>query len=74
MFPYHAILPNKGTHWNKVQFYLKTKKQLLRLCTARIVLPILIAVQSYNVIPEKCRWLTKEKQTKTDIHLTSSNR
>ena len=30
----------------------------------------LVAVLLYTVMPEVCRWLTNEKQRKTDIRLT----
>ena len=29
---------------------------------------ILVTVQLYTMMPEVCRWLTNEKQRKTDIH------
>ena len=44
--------------------------QLLQLYTARTVFSILVAVRLYTVMPEVCRWLTNEKQRKTDIRLT----
>ena len=44
--------------------------QLLQLCTARTVSSILVTVRLYTVMPEVCRWLTNEKQRKTDIPLT----
>ena len=44
--------------------------QLLQLCTARTGFPILVTVRLYTVMPEVCRWLTIEKQRKTDIRLT----
>ena len=44
--------------------------QLVQLCTARLVLPILLTVWLYTVMPEVCRCLTNEKQRKTDIGLT----
>ena len=44
--------------------------QLLHLCTARIVFSILVTVRLYTVMPEVRRWLTNEKQRKTDIRLT----
>ena len=31
---------------------------------------ILVTVLLYTLIPEVCRWLTNEKQRKTDIRLT----
>ena len=40
-----------------------------QLCTARSVFPILVTVQLYTVMPEVCRYLTNEKQRKTDIRL-----
>ena len=53
--------------------YLKDKikkKQLLQLCTASTLFPILVTVELYTVISEVCRWFTNEKQRKTDIYLT----
>ena len=44
--------------------------QLLQLCTARIVFSILVTVRLYAFMPEVRRWLTNEKQRKTDIRLT----
>ena len=45
--------------------------QLLQLCTACTVFSILVTltVRLYTVMPEVCRWLTFEKQRKTDIVL-----
>ena len=40
------------------------KNQLLQLCTARTVFPILVTVRLYTVMPEMCHWLTNEKQRK----------
>ena len=45
-------------------------KQLLQLCTARTVFSILVTIEVYTVMPAVCRWLTNEKQRKTDIRLT----
>ena len=56
------------------------KKQLLQLCSARSVFSILDTVRLYTVMAEMCRWLTNEKQRKTDRRVTdqkldvSSNR
>ena len=47
-----------------------TGNQLLQLCTAFTVYPILVTVWLFTVMPEVCRWLTNEKQRKTDIRLT----
>ena len=43
---------------------------ILQLCTALTVFSILVTVRLYAVMPEVCRWLTNEKQRKTDIRLT----
>ena len=48
----------------------ESTNQLLQLCTARTVLSVLVTVRLYTVMPEECRWLTNEKQSKTDIRLT----
>ena len=40
--------------------------QLLQLCMARTVLSILVTVRLYTVMAEVCRWLTNEKQRKSD--------
>ena len=48
----------------------ESTNQLLQLCTARTVLSVLVTVRLYTVMPEVCRWLTNEKQRKTDIRLT----
>ena len=56
------------------------KKQLLQLCTAHTVFSIFVTVRLFTVMLQVCRWLTNEKQRKTDIRLTdqqldvSSNR
>ena len=44
--------------------------QLLQLCTAAQCFR-LVTVRLYSVMPEVCRWLTNEKQRKTDICLTN---
>ena len=41
------------------------KNQLLQLCTARTVFPILGTVRLYTAMPEVCHWLTNEKKEKT---------
>ena len=46
------------------------KNQLLQLCTARTVFPILGTVRLYTAMPAVCHWLTNEKKRKTDIRLT----
>ena len=46
------------------------RNQLLQLCTAHTVFPILVTVRLYTVMLDVCRWLTNEKQRKTDIHFT----
>ena len=53
-------------------FFLELKKQqqLLQLSTARTMFPILGTLWLYTVKQEVCRWLTNEKQRKTDIRLT----
>ena len=56
-----------------VSWYLECindKNQLFQLRTARTVFSILIIVRLYPVMPEVCRWVTNEKQRKTDIRLT----
>ena len=40
------------------------KNQLLQLCTARTVFPILVTVRLYTAMPEVCHWMTIEKQRK----------
>ena len=61
------------TTWFILWFQLETPKRfdymnrLLELCTARIVFSILVTVRLYTVITEVSRWLTNEKQRKTDI-------
>ena len=42
----------------------------MQLCTAHTMLSILVTERLHTVMPEVCRWLTNEKQRKTDIHLT----
>ena len=49
--------------------FIKTN-QLLQLCTTRTVLSILVTVRLYTVMAEMCRWLTSEKQRKTDRRVT----
>ena len=46
-----------------------SKNQLLQLCTALTVCLILVTLGLYTVMPVVCRWLTNEKQRKTDICL-----
>ena len=41
-----------------------------QLCTARTVFSFLVTVRLYVVMQKVCRWLTNEKQRKTDIRLT----
>ena len=47
--------------------------QLLKVSTARTVFPKLVTLRLYTVTPEVCRWLTNEKQRKTDIRLTNQS-
>ena len=49
--------------------YPQNLYQLLQLCSARTVFSILVTVRLYTVMPEVCRWLTNEKQRKTDSRL-----
>ena len=44
--------------------------QLLQLCTARTVFSILVTERLYTVMAEVCRWLTNEKQRKTNRRVT----
>ena len=46
------------------------QNQLLQLCMAYTVFSILVTVRLYTVMREMCRWLTIEKQRKTDIRST----
>ena len=65
-----GILLNLQKKYSELHYYFLShclENQLLQLCTAHTVL---IIVWLYTVMPEVCRWLTNEKQRKTDIRLT----
>ena len=47
---------------------VETSNQLLQLCKAHKIFSI--SVRLDTVMSEACRWLTNEKQRKTDIRLT----
>ena len=49
---------------------LIVRNQLLQLCTTRSVFSILVSVRLYMVMAEVYRWLTNEKQRKTDRRVT----
>ena len=49
--------------------FLTSQRKAAITAMAHTVFSILVTVWLYTVMPKVCRWLTNEKQRKTDIRL-----